>query len=59
MFKWIVKNIYGANLFGKLLIGHIVSTLYTILESYLVHSDYCKYLFAAKRKNRFYSLYSN
>jgi hypothetical protein len=33
MFKWIVKNIYGANLFGKLLIGHyLISTLYTTLE---------------------------
>jgi hypothetical protein len=32
MFKWIVKNIYGANLFGKRLIGHLISTLYTTLE---------------------------
>jgi hypothetical protein len=32
MFKWIVKNIYGAYLFGKLLIRHLISTLYTTLE---------------------------
>ena len=32
MFKWIVKNIYGAYLLGKLLIGHLISTLYTTLE---------------------------
>jgi hypothetical protein len=32
MFKWIVKNIYSANLFGKLLIGHLINTLFTTLK---------------------------